>query len=99
MALADQARSRCPHLRKTHLSKIIPAIRKQSCGSDWGVFGVGLISFLVPLIGYFLYRAYEENSDSKAGIALTASILGVLAHVAQRNLSFFKPIRSNVESA
>jgi len=65
---------------KTYASQS-PAINKPAAQLDWGILGVSLICFMMPIIGYFLYRSYEENSNSKAGIALTASILGVVAHI------------------
>lgn len=57
-----------------------PAAKAQS-SLDWGTFGVGLISFMMPIIGYFLYRSYTDSGDQKAGVALIGSILGVIAHI------------------
>ena len=50
---------------------------------DWGLWGVGVFSFFVPIIGFFLYRSYSNSGDNKADVALIGSILGILAHVAR----------------
>lgn len=45
---------------------------------DWGFWGVGLISFMMPIIGFFLYRSYSNNGDNKADAAIAGAALGVL---------------------
>jgi hypothetical protein len=72
---------------KPKISKAAP-VRQQAVARsvpqlDWGILGIGAISFFIPIIGYFLYRSYSESGDDKASIALIAAILGVLAHVAR----------------
>ena len=60
-----------------------PKSRAASASFDWGLLGVGAISFLIPLIGFFLYRSYSDRGDDKAGVALIGLILGILAHIAR----------------
>jgi hypothetical protein len=56
---------------------------KPSLQINWGLGAVGVFSFCVPIIGFFLYRSYTENGDEKATVALLGSILGILAIVAR----------------
>ncbi len=58
-----------------------PKVSKPVSQLDWGVFGVGIISFLMPIIGYFLYRSYAENGSENASVALIGSILDVVGHI------------------
>jgi hypothetical protein len=74
-----------PQIKQSPVSRQT-AVSKPAFQMDWGALGTGAICFMMPLIGYFLYRSYSENNDDKAGIALAASILGVLAHVARTAL-------------
>lgn len=55
-----------------------PAVRQQGPPVDWGFWGVALLSFLFPVIGYFLYRSYSNNGDDKAGAAGLGALLGLL---------------------
>ena len=48
---------------------------------DWGLWAVGVFSFCMPLIGYFLYRSYSENGDDKAAAAALGALAGVMAVV------------------
>ena len=56
---------------------------------DWNAFGIAAISFFVPPIGYLLCRSYSRNGDDgKAGVALVATVLGILFHVGRYALRF-----------
>jgi hypothetical protein len=48
---------------------------------DWGLFVVSLISFGIPIIGYFLWRSYSESDEKYASATGWAALLGVLAHI------------------
>lgn len=60
-----------------------PQYSKAPAQFDWVVLGVGFLSFIMPVIGFFLYRSYSNNGDSKAAACLIGSILGVLAVIAR----------------
>ena len=47
---------------------------------DWGLWGVALLSFVVPIIGYFLYRSYSENGSDRVGAAGWGALAGVAFH-------------------
>lgn len=48
---------------------------------DWGYWGVAVFSFLIPIIGFFLYRSYSESGSEKATAAGVGAGLGLLFHI------------------
>ena len=64
------------------------AVAKPAFQFDWGTFGVGAISFAMPLIGFFLYRSYSNNGDNKADACLIGSILGILAVIVRVGMRY-----------
>jgi hypothetical protein len=70
-----------PQISKTSAPKSRTASTSPSI--DWGLWGVGVFSFLVPIIGFFLYRSYSNSGDNKADAAIIGSILGILAIIAR----------------
>lgn len=48
---------------------------------DWGYWGVAAFSFLIPVIGFVLYRSYSESGSEKASAAGVGAVLGILFHL------------------
>ena len=80
------AKASKPQISKAAASK--SSTKSAASSIDWGMWGVGVFCFCIPLLGFFLYRSYSNNNDNKADAALIGAILGILAIIARVALKF-----------
>lgn len=65
-----------------------PVVNNYQSGTDWGFWGVALISFIIPIVGLVLYFSYSRNGDEKATAAIGGFLVAILFIIVRVALRF-----------